>query len=572
MRNTRRNCARKLLIALFIVLGWQPNIGADVYIYGSSVFLSWMPGPESDIEGYEVHRSNSFDGPYAKAHGGIVGGTSWTDTNVTAGYTYYYKVRAIDFCLNIGELSVPSEAVIIAIDSDNDGISDSIDNCPFIYNPIQADMDGDGVGDDCECDADGDTYERPSCGGSDCDDLDPAIHPGTNELCDGLDNDCDGQVDEGLQQLTYRDADGDGFGNPALLKVACEPPDGYVLDNTDCDDTNPDINPEAIELCDGGIDENCNGEIDEFCNVCPTADAGPDETVSVGDTVVLDASGSTDAEGDSLIFMWSLVSIPMGSTATLSDPTVVRPTLTVDLPGKYVVEVVVSDGICDGKPDSVTISTYNLPPVADAGPEQEAAVGDTVQLEGSGSSDPDGDPLTHFWSILGKPVGSLAVLSDSTSVNPTFEADVEGDYVIQLVVNDGEHDSEPDTCLVTVYGCAPMGDDVTSMVHLRYLGARFDRSRNIMSGNLRMTNKSSEPIGGPLRVVIDDISVPTVAVNNAHGTTCDGKPYIDFSDVLGDSVLWPGEKTPLVLLEFYSPGRTPFKWYWSAWGQLRDPF
>jgi hypothetical protein len=93
-------------------------------------------------------------------------------------------------------------------------------------------------------------------------------------------------------------------------------------------------------------------------------------------------------------------------------------------------------------------SADNTPPVADAGPDQAVLVGDTVTLDGSGSSDVDGDSLTFDWALISVPAGSGATLSDSTAVMPTFVADVAGTYTAQLIVNDGMVDSAPDTVAI----------------------------------------------------------------------------------------------------------------------------
>ena len=90
----------------------------------------------------------------------------------------------------------------------------------------------------------------------------------------------------------------------------------------------------------------------------------------------------------------------------------------------------------------------NNPPVANAGPDQMANAGSVVHLNGSGSSDMDGDPLTYSWSLISVPVGSSAVLDNLTVVQPKFTADRSGTYVAQLVVNDGKVDSSPDTVVV----------------------------------------------------------------------------------------------------------------------------
>ncbi|WP_211223798.1 putative metal-binding motif-containing protein, partial [Gaetbulibacter saemankumensis] len=72
----------------------------------------------------------------------------------------------------------------------------------------------------------------------DCDDLDSAVYPGAEEICDGKDNNCEGQIDEGLTTIFYADNDGDSYGDINNTKEACSLPSGYVSDNTDCDDTN----------------------------------------------------------------------------------------------------------------------------------------------------------------------------------------------------------------------------------------------------------------------------------------------------------------------------------------------
>jgi hypothetical protein len=97
----------------------------------------------------------------------------------------------------------------------------------------------------------------------DCNDGSATQHPGAAEVCDGLDNDCNGQVDEGVKTTFYRDADGDGYGDPALTTQACSAPVGYVAQPGDCLDTDADRRPGATEVCDG-VDNNCNGVVDEF--------------------------------------------------------------------------------------------------------------------------------------------------------------------------------------------------------------------------------------------------------------------------------------------------------------------
>ena len=195
-------------------------------------------------------------------------------------------------------------------------------------------------------------------------------------------------------------------------------------------------------------------------NSAPVANAGPDQTLLVGASVVLDASGSTDADGDALTYTWSLIARPTGSTATIANGGNVLASFTIDRPGAYVAQLVVNDGTVNSVPDTVSISTINSRPVANAGPAQSVSQGDTVQLDGSASSDADGDQLTYSWAILSRPGGSEAALSDAADVDPTFTADVAGAYVVQLIVNDGTFSSDPVTVSITASGPAivPIAD------------------------------------------------------------------------------------------------------------------
>jgi len=197
-------------------------------------------------------------------------------------------------------------------------------------------------------------------------------------------------------------------------------------------------------------------------NSPPVADAGPDRSAFVGDVVVLDGSGSSDVDGDLLDFDWSLLARPDGSLATLFAPGAVMPELPVDAPGTYVVQLVVNDGSADSAPDSLTVSTLNSPPVADAGDDQSAFVGDTVTLDGSGSTDVDGDLLSHFWALVSRPAASSAMVSDPVAVSPSFVVDAPGVYVAELIVSDGIVASAPDTSTVTTLNSPPVaraGDD-----------------------------------------------------------------------------------------------------------------
>jgi len=149
-------------------------------------------------------------------------------------------------------------------------------------------------------DADGDGLT----GDEDCDDLDPSVYPGAEEVCDGVDNNCDGQIDEGVLNTYYDDVDGDGFGDPTGAEEACAPAAGQSTNPDDCDDTDASVYPGAEELCDS-IDNNCDGIVDDGDIQTWYADADNDgfgdpetsiEECAPPSGWVLDASDCDDAD------------------------------------------------------------------------------------------------------------------------------------------------------------------------------------------------------------------------------------------------------------------------------------
>jgi hypothetical protein len=147
--------------------------------------------------------------------------------------------------------------------------------------PIPVDADGDGVPE-----------------GDDCDDTDPSVFPGADERCNGVDDDCDDEVDEGALSTFYSDEDEDGYGDPDHPEQGCEPPDGAVTDASDCDDEDAAVNPEADEIC-NERDDDCDGDIDEDGDIPLYADADGD---GWGDSSITASGcpepGWTDQPGD----------------------------------------------------------------------------------------------------------------------------------------------------------------------------------------------------------------------------------------------------------------------------------
>ena len=192
-------------------------------------------------------------------------------------------------------------------------------------------------------------------------------------------------------------------------------------------------------------------------NLAPTANAGVDQNVLKNSLVTLSAALSTDPENDTLSYAWTITSQP--SAVSLTNANLINPSFTPDTDGPYLIEVTVTDTSLNTSTDSitVTVTTTNAAPVAQAGSDRSADVNEVLSLDGSSSSDAEGPIATYTWLVTTKPVASSAALLSSTSiVNPTFTGDVEGSYVVQLIVSDGSLSSAPDTLNITVLQTFPV--------------------------------------------------------------------------------------------------------------------
>ena len=222
-------------------------------------------------------------------------------------------------------------------DDDCDGLSDEEDPT-LVYDVWGRDADGDGYGDDTDVllSCDGATGFVATLG--DCADDDASINPASLEACDGIDQDCDGAVDDAVVYLDwYADSDGDGFGDPADTTNDCSQPSGYVLDATDCDDTVASTHPFAVEVCFDDVDQDCDVATDDCAldvDDGMLAVVGDDSYLELGQSLAsadLDADGTSDMliacnEGTEAYGTVFVVYGPASGTIASSDVSVVTST------------------------------------------------------------------------------------------------------------------------------------------------------------------------------------------------------------------------------------------------------
>ena len=183
-----------------------------------------------------------------------------------------------------GAINPSATEVCDSVDNDCDNDIDDADSSVTGTSTFFTDGDNDGFGGSSTveaCSQPVGTFTTTT----DCDDSDGAVNPGATEVCDGIDNDCDTDIDEGTGGNTFfQDSDNDGFGDSNTTTDACSAPAGFVTDNTDCDDTDGSVNPNATEICLDGIDSDCDNT--DSLGSCTGTVANDDFTitgVSAGD-------------------------------------------------------------------------------------------------------------------------------------------------------------------------------------------------------------------------------------------------------------------------------------------------
>jgi hypothetical protein len=274
----------------------------------------------------------------------------------------------------------------------------------------------------------------------------------------------------------------------ALVNITPSDPDGEVsetvflqLSGTEVE-VNADLNGDGIAISFTAPEVGVNGEVLEFeytatdnegasttvvisiniinVNRAPFAIVGDDISVFLGSAAEVSASNSFDPDGDIITFEWAVTG-PEGSTTVIEPTTNAITSLVPDIAGEYEATVTVTDpeGLTDTASITVTALVGNLPPIARITGQATNNTGSIIELSGLNSSDPENASLTYTWSLV-SPETSAAFLSSTTNELISFTADVDGQYIIQLIVNDGELNSQTETFTVntTTLNSAPIAD------------------------------------------------------------------------------------------------------------------
>jgi len=218
----------------------------------------------------------------------------------------------------------------------------------------------------------------------------------------------------------------------------------------------------------------------------------------------LDGSKSADPDGDDITHAWTFVEKPEKSQATIDKNDQAKASFKADVEGIFIVQLVVTDTKqAKSNPARIKIEVYgkdgNGDPIANAGTDQLVGLNHDVKLNGANSSDPDGDELTYAWTIKSKPTGSKAQLNDPKSKTPEFKTDVEGKYIVELIVNDGLEGSQPDTVSIQARSdfelqpeltkIAPAEGFVDSELDLVLTGKGFSKDANVIFDGVALDAK-----------------------------------------------------------------------------------
>ena len=238
-------------------------------------------------------------------------------------------------------------------------------------------------------------------------------------------------------------------------------------------------------------------------NTNPVAAAGADQSITqIGTVVSLNGNQSYDPENDAISYFWSITQKPSESLAELSDPHSVAPTFAADIHSQtnYIVTLTVTDEFgAVSTPDSMTVSFENIKPLAGIIAQSQSVMqGDTVTVDGSSSTDGNGDLLTYNWNFVSRPSASAAQFANAAAAQTTFVADQPGQYIVSLVVNDGFEDSN---AVNVVINAISYQNEITQL-----LNEAIRRIRNLDPAILKNGPGTSDSLINKINVIIDMVN------------------------------------------------------------------
>lgn len=430
---------------------------AQTYVHESSLSFTWEPS-SGDVAHYNVYLSVKEQpyGLFCKTP------TNFFQVDGEDGKSYVVQVEAEDGSGATGPISDPSEKIVVflngsANDTDGDGMPDSWEASyglnPFDPGDGSRDLDDDGLTNieewsagtlPTESDTDGDGVSDATEVMARQNPLDPVDNAPVASA--GQDQESDPSVVK-LDGSRSFDPNGDP------LSYTWSQVEGTDVTLSDVHAIRPTFLERRwgqygfqLVVNDGRVGSYPDEVLITIRNVPPTADAGADQVVDAGAPVVLDGSATGDANEDPIRFSWTQIE---GPSALLQRADEEKCSFIPQISGVYRFQLVAFDGQLYSPPDDVqvVVNDLNRVPTADAGEDQTVLVESTVSLDGSGSTDPEEDPLDYRWSQVEGP--ETVVLEGGSTSTARFTPAQVGAYRFQLIVNDGTDSSPPDQVTVT---------------------------------------------------------------------------------------------------------------------------
>jgi hypothetical protein len=485
-----------------------------------------------------------------------------------------------------------------------DGFAANDEDCndqDATFNPLASES-CDGEDNDCDDIVDeGDDDDQDGfddvCDG-DCNDSDASINPDGTEICDFIDNDCNGSIDGPDASGTtpyWLDADGDGYGNPVVFEIACEPPLGYVQNDFDCDDGDFSVSPDAEEICTDFVDNDCDGTAND-CDLegtfsvseAPWTILGSTEDANVGYAVagadvngdgwsdlLVGAMTESNAAGTQAGAAYLFLGPLTGSIETdKADAALLGPGANAQ--SGRVVAICDLDG--DGQGDVITgawnyedqtgAAVVYLDPLAD--PDENAViiggeVGNKAGWAVACLGDVDGDGLADIAvgavsnSAAGTEAGAVhIVLGPATGIATledawaTWTGESEGDLAGASVSGPGDLDGDGSVDLLIGASLEDSGGSNAGASYIVY-GPLSSGSASLTTAEVKITggaiNDKAFNVSSPGDVDRDGVPDLIIGASWFNGIGTDrGAAYLllgpvtaDFSLASGEDAIWHGE-------------------------------